>query len=39
VLLELEATDCFLFLSYASAAARQRLAEHVLAHLRRDGPA
>ena len=33
VLLELEATDCFLFLSFASAAALQRLAQHVVAHL------
>ena len=30
VLLELEATDCFLFLSFASAAARLRMAEHTL---------
>jgi glutathione synthase/RimK-type ligase-like ATP-grasp enzyme len=30
VLLELEATDCFLFLSFATAAGRTRLAEHVL---------
>ncbi|WP_097182212.1 ATP-grasp domain-containing protein [Blastococcus haudaquaticus] len=30
VLLELEATDCFLFLAFASPAARMRLAEHVL---------
>jgi glutathione synthase/RimK-type ligase-like ATP-grasp enzyme len=30
VLLELEATDCFLFLSFAAAAARARMAEHVL---------
>jgi glutathione synthase/RimK-type ligase-like ATP-grasp enzyme len=30
VLLELEATDCFLFLSFASAAARARMVEHVL---------
>ena len=33
VLLELEATDCFLFLSQAGAGARSRLAEHVLARL------
>jgi glutathione synthase/RimK-type ligase-like ATP-grasp enzyme len=30
VLLELEATDCFLFLSFAAPAARARMAEHVL---------
>jgi glutathione synthase/RimK-type ligase-like ATP-grasp enzyme len=30
VLLELEATDCFLFLSFASPAARARMAEHLL---------
>ena len=30
VLLELEATDCFLFLSFASPEARARMAEHVL---------
>jgi glutathione synthase/RimK-type ligase-like ATP-grasp enzyme len=30
VLLELEATDCFLFLSFAAAAARARMAEHVV---------
>jgi glutathione synthase/RimK-type ligase-like ATP-grasp enzyme len=33
VLLELEATDCFLFLAQAGADARSRLAEHVLAQL------
>ena len=33
VLLELEATDCFLFLSYATAAAVQRFAEHVVTAL------
>ena len=31
VLLELEATDCFLFLAYATAEARARFAEHVVA--------
>ena len=31
VLLELEATDCFLFLAHADDGARRRLAEHVLA--------
>jgi hypothetical protein len=30
VLLELEATDCFLFLSSATGAARTRMVEHVL---------
>lgn len=30
VLLELEAADCFLFLSFASPGARARMAEHVL---------
>lgn len=30
VLLELEATDCLLFLSYASAGARAAVGEHVL---------
>ncbi len=33
VLLELEATDCFLFLSFATAASRASLAEHVLGRL------
>lgn len=33
VVLELEATDCFLFLSRSTADARRRLAEHVLAGL------
>ncbi|WP_369139243.1 ATP-grasp domain-containing protein [Modestobacter versicolor] len=33
VVLELEATDCFLFLSFADDAARARLAEHVVAQL------
>jgi hypothetical protein len=30
VLSELEATDCFLFLSFATGAARARMIEHVL---------
>jgi hypothetical protein len=33
VVLELEATDCFLFLSVAAPDARRRLAEHVLSRL------
>jgi glutathione synthase/RimK-type ligase-like ATP-grasp enzyme len=36
VLLELEATDCFLFLSSASAGAVSRLADHVVTRLGRD---
>lgn len=36
VLLELEATDCFLFLSCATAAARASLAEHLLGRLEHD---
>lgn len=43
VLLELEATDCFLFLSHATAAARASLAEHLRGRLHHrfalDGPA
>ncbi|WP_139209952.1 ATP-grasp domain-containing protein [Microlunatus flavus] len=31
LLLELEVTDCFLFLSFASAGSRDRLARHLLA--------
>lgn len=33
VLLELEATDCFLFLAFASAGSRLRLGQHLLASL------
>ncbi|HEV7186837.1 MAG TPA: hypothetical protein VGN28_02980 [Blastococcus sp.] len=33
VLLELEATDCFLFLSFASAGSRSRLGRHLLGSL------
>jgi len=33
VLLELEATDCFLFLSFATGAARARMAAHVVAQV------
>jgi glutathione synthase/RimK-type ligase-like ATP-grasp enzyme len=37
VLLELEVTDCFLFLASATPAARAQLAGHVLGELRREG--
>ena len=33
VLLELEATDCFLFLAFASAGPRLRLGRHLLGSL------
>ena len=39
VALELEATDCFLFLSYAPADARARLAEHLVARVQVAPPA
>lgn len=39
VLLELEVTDCFLFLGMAEPAARVRFAEHVLGRLLGDGVA